>query len=243
LKELDVESSKVIDLEKFVSQRDLDPIYLDSSYYLYPDGPIAVETLRVIGAAMTEANVVGLGRLTLSRRERMVMVEPRGTGMGLFTLHAADEMRAAQFASAEGEADAEMVAIAKAIIAQRTGAFDPSVYRDRYQEALRELIEAKMKGLPVKPKEIAAPPPVIDLMAALKRSLAQEAPASKRTDGVRRRQTGGRIGAKHICCCRWLAVGNANQPLSPPPLPRGGATEPDAQRKRSLKPLPIWRGT
>src|SRR5215471_7454627 len=181
LKALDVESSKVIDLEKFASRGDLDPIYLDSSYYLYPDGPIAVETLQVIGAAMAEAGVVGLGRLTLSRRERMVMVEPRGIGMGLFTLRAAEEVRAAQFPSAEGEVDVAMVAITKAIIAQRTGAFDPSAYKDRYQEALRELIEAKIKGLTVKPLEVAAPPPVIDLMAALKRSLAQETPASKRT--------------------------------------------------------------
>ena len=85
LKALDVESSKVIDLEKFAPRGDLDPVYFDSSYYLYPDGPIAVEALRVIGAAMAEGGVVGLGRLTLSRRERMVVVEPRGTGMALFT--------------------------------------------------------------------------------------------------------------------------------------------------------------
>jgi len=181
LKALDVESSKVIDLEKFVPRGDLDPVYFDSSYYLYPDGPVAVEMLRVIGAAMAEAGVVGLGRLTLSRRERMVVVEPRGTGMALFTLRAAEEVRAAQFGMAEGELDAEMVAIAKTIIAQRTGSFDPTTYRDRYQEALQELIEAKMKGLTVKPREIAAPPPVIDLMTALKRSLAREASGSKHT--------------------------------------------------------------
>ena len=155
---------------------DIDPVYFDSPYYLYPDGPIAVETLRVIGAAMAEAGVAGLGRLTLSRRERMVMVEPRGTGMALFTLRAADEVRASQFGSAEGELDAEMVAIAGAIIGQRTGTFDPSTYRDRYQEALRELIEAKMKGAAIKPREVSSPAPVIDLMAALKRSLVQETP-------------------------------------------------------------------
>jgi DNA end-binding protein Ku len=109
-----------------------------------------------------------------------MVVEPRGTGMALFILRAAEEVRAAQFGMADGELDAEMVAIAKAIIAQRTGSFDPTMYRDRYQEALRELIEAKMKGLTVKPREIAAPPPVIDLMAALKRTLAQEASGSKR---------------------------------------------------------------
>jgi DNA end-binding protein Ku len=74
-----------------------------------------------------------------------------------------------------------MVAIAGTIIKQRTSAFDPSAFRDRYQEGLRELIEAKMQGRSVKPREVASPPPVIDLMAALKRSLAQEGAAPKRS--------------------------------------------------------------
>jgi DNA end-binding protein Ku len=187
LKALDVESSKVIDLEKFVPRGDLDPVYLDTPYYLYPDDPVAEETLGVIGAAMAEAGVVGLGRLTLSRRERMVAVEPRGAGMALFMLRAADEVRAPQFGGVKRDLDAEMVAIARAIIGQRPGNFDPTAYRDRYQEALRELIEAKMKGLTVKPREMAALPPVIDLMAALKRSLAQEAPASKRLGAASRK--------------------------------------------------------
>jgi DNA end-binding protein Ku len=184
LKALDVESSKVIDLEKFVPRNDIDPVYFDSPYYVYPDGPIAVETLRVIGAAMAEAGVVGLGRLTLSRRERMVMVDPRGTGMALFALRSADEVRAPQFPAAEGDLDPEMVAIAGAIISQRIGKFDARTFRDRYQDALRELIESKMKGRTVKPREIAPPSPVIDLMAALKRSLAQDMPAPKRVTSV-----------------------------------------------------------
>src|SRR5438270_5197989 len=187
MKALDVESSKVIDLEKFAPRNDIGPVYFDSSYYLHPDGPIAVETLRVIGAAMAEARVVGLGRLTLSRRERMVMVEPSGTGIALFTLRAASDVRAPQFGSAEGDLDAEMVAIAGAIIRQRTGQFDPSAYRDRYQEALQQLVEAKMKGLTIKPRAVSTPSPVIDLMAALKRSLAQEPSAPEQETAKRRR--------------------------------------------------------
>ena len=83
-----------------------------------------------------------------------------------------------------------MVAIAETIIKRRSGRFDPATFRDRYQEALRELIEAKMKGLPIKPKQIAAPP-VLDLMAALKRSLAQETSRAKptRKAAADRRQT------------------------------------------------------
>jgi DNA end-binding protein Ku len=187
LKALDVESSKVVDLEKFVVGDDVDPVYFDSPYYVYPDGPIAVDVLRVIGAAMAKVGVVGLGRLTLSRRERMVMVEPRGTGMALFTLRAASEVRAPQFGSAEGDLDAEMVAIAGTIIRQRSGNFDPSIYHDRYQEALRELIEAKMKGVTIEPRAVSTPSPVIDLMAALKRSLAQEPSGPEQRTAKRKR--------------------------------------------------------
>ena len=187
LKALDVESSKVIDLDRFVPRGDIDPVYFDTPYYLYPDGPLAVEALRVIGVAMAEAGVAGFGRLTLSRRERMVMVEPHGIGIALFTLRAADEVRPAQFGSAEGDLNAEMVAIARALIRQRTGTFDPSAYRDRYQEALRALIKAKLEGLPIKPQEVITPKPVIDLMATLKRSLAQDMPAISGTTAKQKR--------------------------------------------------------
>jgi DNA end-binding protein Ku len=121
------------------------------------------------------------------------MVEPRGTGMALFTLRAANEVRASQFDATEGDLDAEMVAIARAIIAQRTGNFDPRTYRDRYQEALRELIEAKMEGVAIKPRAASTPPPVIDLMAALKRSLAQEAPAKGRRAEAKEKRTKARL--------------------------------------------------
>jgi DNA end-binding protein Ku len=179
LKALDLESSKVINLEMFVPRGEVDPVCFNRPYYLYPDGPMSVEAIRVIGTAMTEAGVVGIGRLTMSRRERMVVVDPRGEGMVLITLRAVDEVRAPQFSEADGVIDAEMLAIGRAIIERRTGKFDPSKFRDRYQEALREVIEAKMKGLPIKPREVSAPAPVIDLMAALKRSLAQEIPTAR----------------------------------------------------------------
>ena len=112
---------------------------------------------------------------------------PRGPGMALFTVRAADEVRTAQFGDDKGELDAEMVAIAQTIIRQRTGTFDPSIHHDRYQDALRALIEAKLRGLPIRPREVIAPPPVIDLMAALKRSLAEETPAISGTTAKKKR--------------------------------------------------------
>jgi len=174
LKALDIESSKTIDLATFVPRAEIDPIYFNASYYLYPDGPIATEAYRVISAALAEAGMAGLGRLTLSRRERMVIVEPRGTGMALITLRAFEEVRPPEFGTSDTEIDPEAVAIARMIIERRAGHFDPSTFRDRYQDALRELIEAKMRGLSVKPRTVPSPSPVIDLMAALKQSLGQE---------------------------------------------------------------------
>src|ERR1051326_630104 len=174
LKALDVESSKTIDLTTFVPRDEIDPLYYNSGYYIYPDGAIATEAYRVIAAAMTEAGVAGLGRLTLSRRERMVLVEPRGGGMALIPLRSAEEVRPAQFDGRGGNGDAEMIAVAEMILERRAGHFDPSTFRDRYQEALGELIEAKMRGLPVKARSTETPRPVVNLMDALKRSLAQE---------------------------------------------------------------------
>jgi DNA end-binding protein Ku len=174
LKTLEVESSKTIDITTFVPRLEIDPIYFNTSYYLYPDGPIATEAYRVISAALAEAGMAGLGRLTLSRRERMVMIEPRGVGMALITLRAADEVRPSEFGTTEVEIDPEAVAIARMIIQRRAGHFDPTTFRDRYQAALRELIEAKIRGMPIKSRTVASPSAVIDLMAALKQSLAQE---------------------------------------------------------------------
>jgi DNA end-binding protein Ku len=114
-----------------------------------------------------------------------------------------------------------MVAIAGAIIGQRTGDFDPSTFCDSYQEALQQLIEAKMKGLAIEPRAASTPPPVIDLMATLKRSLVAASPSEP---------TRYRIYASRHCCRRYPAV--ENQIRNPqrsrvPPSPRNGAERRD----------------
>src|SRR5499427_3199966 len=175
LKTLQIESSKIIDLDRFVDRDEVDPVYLDTPYYVYPDGELAAETFRVISEAMTQKNKVGTGRVTISSRERLVLVEPRDGGLLMSTIRSADEVRPAEFGPAsKGEIDADMVAIAESIIERRSGAFDPTSFRDRYQDALHELVAEKTKGQVVAPREVAEPPKVINLMEALKRSLAQE---------------------------------------------------------------------
>ena len=183
LKSLQIESSKIIDLERFVDRDEVDPVYLDTPYYVYPDGDLAAETFRVIGEAMAHKNKVGLGRVTMTGRERLVLVEPRGSGLIMSMVRSADEVRPAEFGPApKDEIEPDMVAIAETIIDRRSGPFDPTSFRDRYQDALRELVAQKTKGEGVAPREVAEPPKVINLMDALKRSLAQEEkePASAR---------------------------------------------------------------
>ena len=187
LQEIQIESSKIIDLDRFVDRDTVDPLYLDTPYYVYPDGELAAETFRVIGEAMAHTSKVGLGRVTISSRERLVLVEPRDGGLVMSTLRAGDEVRPAEFGgSIKAEADPDMVAIAETIIERRSGTFEPSAFRDRYQDALRELVEAKTKGLATAPRSVEAPPKVISLMDALKRSLAEEAGARPTTGAEKR---------------------------------------------------------
>jgi DNA end-binding protein Ku len=148
LKDLQIESSKIIDLDRFVDRDEVDPIYLDTPYYIYPDGELAAETFRVIGEAMAKTNTVGLGHVTISSRERLVLVEPRDGGLVMSTVRSADEVRPPEFAAKpKGEADPDMVAIAETIIERRSGIFEPETFHDRYQDALRELVEAKTNVL------------------------------------------------------------------------------------------------
>jgi DNA end-binding protein Ku len=176
LKALAPPRSTVLDLALFVPASELDdPLYFDAAYYVYPDGSAAIEPYRVIAAAMERGQMVGITSLTLQRREHMAMVAPRGGGLLLTTLRVADEVRPAEFQIPDDGLDPEMIDIAEVILKRRAGHFDPATLRDKYQDALRDLIKDKAEGLPA----TAAPQPqtgstVVDLMAALKQSLAQE---------------------------------------------------------------------
>src|SRR5277367_1424688 len=186
LKELQVESSKIIDLDRFVSHDEVDPLYLDAPYYVYPEGDLAAETFRVISEAMAHTNKVGLGRITMSGRERPVLVEPRGEGLLMSQLRSSDEVRPAEFAhKQEEQIDPDLVALAETIIERKSGTFEPAAFHDRYQDALRALVDSKLKGeVAAASHSIEEPPKVVNLMDALKRSLAREEASGSARDAA-----------------------------------------------------------
>lgn len=172
-----LESTKTIDIERFVDADDIDRLYWNDPYYLMPDGKLAIEAFTVIREAMKRTDKVALGRVVMHQRERLLALEPRDCGLLAYTLRSHDEVREpATFFDdiPDVEADKQMVAIAEKIIEQQSGPFDPSEFNDRYEEALRDLIEQKKKG---KGRVVAVEEPqdtnVVDLMDALRKSLGQ----------------------------------------------------------------------
>lgn len=199
LKALKLESTKVIDIERFVPATEIDRLYWDEPYFLVPDGKAAQEPYAVIREAMGTGGQVAIGRVVLNSRERPVGIEVRGKGMMLSTLRTQDEVNAETDsfgAIADVKVDGKMVDIARAIIAQSAGTFETTGFVDRYAEQVRDLIARKDAGRPVED----APAPVddgkvIDLMEALRRSLkggSREAAAPARKEA----RTDQRIGRR-----------------------------------------------
>lgn len=192
LEAFEVESSRTLDLDIFVPTDEVDRIYYDDSYYLAPDGPVADETFRVVREAIAREKVIGIGRFVIANRERVVALQPRGKGLMMTTLRPAAEVRkpAEAFEDvSEKKSDPKMVELAGDIIEKMTGKFDPAQFEDRYETALRKLVEAKAKGRrPPAAKEGREPAPVIDLMAALKKSLQRQVPLDRAAAANKPRQ-------------------------------------------------------
>jgi DNA end-binding protein Ku len=175
IKSVKLESTKTINIERFVPEGEIDRIYWDNPYYLAPDGKVAQEAFGVIRTAMEKSERIALGRIVMAARERILALEPRGRGILAYTIRTMDEVRSADeiFSGINTDKpDASMIAIAEKIIEQQEGPFDPSQFVDRYEEALKALIADKQKGH----KPVAAAEPednnVVDLMAALRASLS-----------------------------------------------------------------------
>jgi len=177
LEALKIESTKLIEIEAFVPQAEIDEVYLDSTYYLAPDDRVAEEAFAVIRDVMAAKEVVGIGRVVLNRRERMLMLQPRGKGILATTLHYPYEVRQdAEYFSdiSEIKLPEDMMGIAEVIIDRKSGHFVPEKFNDRYEEAVVNLLKAKQAGQAFAVPETPAPSKVVNIMDALKRSLEAE---------------------------------------------------------------------
>lgn len=189
-----IDSSSTLTIDKFVAGDAIDPIHYDSAYYLAPDGDAGQDVYVVLRDAIARTGRVALSRVVIARRERAVAIRPAGRGLVVHTLLEAADLNDPDevFAGVpEAKPDAEMVKLATQLIDRQTGRYDPADMVDRYEARLREVIEAKLRGQGIEPEaeEAADTGNVVDLMAALKRSLGAEtaakppkkpAPAKKR---------------------------------------------------------------
>ncbi|MBA4795492.1 Ku protein [Phenylobacterium sp.] len=169
-----LETTRSLDIERFVDETEIDRLYWDDPYFLVPDGDMAAEAFTVIRTAMEKAGKIALGRLVMHQRERLMALEPRELGILAYKLRSADEVRDAQDAFSgipDVKPDKQMVEIATRIIEQQEGPFDPSQFTDRYEEALRALVAEKEEGRTVTAPEAPREAEVTDLMAQLKASL------------------------------------------------------------------------
>ena len=152
---------------------EIDPIYLDRPYYLAPDGPVAKEAFAVIREGMK--GKAGIGKVALYGREYLIKVQPRERGLIMYTLRHASEIRSMdaidELADMPDTVKPAEVALAQQVIGTFDGSIDFSDYRDDYQEGLREIIDAKIAGREFVAPEAQAPPKVVNLMEALRRSL------------------------------------------------------------------------
>jgi len=169
-----LETTRTIEIERFVDEKEIDRLYWNAPYYLLPNEKGGVEAYTVIREALAETGRIALGRVVMHTRERLVALEPRGKGIIVYTLRMGGEVIRPEEAFEDIPAahpDKEMIQIARKIIEQKEGDFEPKKFEDRYENALRELIRRKEKGEKLVTAEPVEEDNVIDLMAALKKSL------------------------------------------------------------------------
>lgn len=195
LKKLRLETAESFSIVRFVDRSEIDSVYFDKPYFVVPDGEAGQEAFAVIRDALRATRKVGLGQIAVAGRERLAVLQPCGKGMMLETLRYEDDLKKARdFFSGikDVKADRDQLDLAKKLIEQKSGKFEPEKFRDHYESAVRDLIKRKMKG-----KKIAAEEPeprrsadVIDLAEALKRSLgrsgAEKAPVRRPRSPSRR---------------------------------------------------------
>ncbi len=189
-----IESNHTIEIDSFVPREQIDERYLDTPYYIAPNDQAGQDAFAVIREAMRGKGMVALGRVVLSKRERVIMLEPRDKGLIGTTLRYPYEVRDVKeyFDDVpEVKIEPDMLKLAEHILQSKVADFDPSQFVDHYEEAVVEMLKKKQAGLAVS-REQATPRThnVVNLMEALRRSIAQDQAASARPTKNRKRIEG-----------------------------------------------------
>jgi DNA end-binding protein Ku len=179
-----VESTRVINMVQFSDESAIDPMYVDKAYYLAPDGPVAAEAFAVMREGMR--GKAGIGKVALYGREYLVAVKPQEHGLVMYTLHHAAEMRSIdqieELGSVPKTVKPEELKLAQQVVEMYSGELNLDDYKDEYKEELRRVIDAKVSGEEVVATAAAEPPSnVVDLMAALRKSLDAVSASKKPT--------------------------------------------------------------
>jgi DNA end-binding protein Ku len=172
-----IESTRTIDIDQFVPKTEIDERYIDSPYYIAPDGQVGQDAFAVIRDTIGKLNMVALGRVVLTRREHVIALEPKGRGLMGLTLRYPYELRdeASYFEDIPDlKLPKEMLDLATHIVNTKSGHFDPSQFQDRYENALIDLLKKKEAGEKIEPAREAAAPRVVNLMDALRASIDTE---------------------------------------------------------------------
>jgi DNA end-binding protein Ku len=177
LDSIKIDSSDVMTVEKFVDASSIDPLYYDSGYYLAPDGSAGRDVYQILREAIGRTGRVALSRIVLGQRERVIALRLYENGLAAHTLHEQRDLNdASGLFDAPGAVDEEMVKLATQLVDRQTGAYEAADIEDRYETRLRAMIDAKLKGEGIDLE--TAPEPqatnVVDLMAALRRSIAED---------------------------------------------------------------------
>lgn len=181
-----LESTRTIEIDQFVPRSEIDDLYLIRPYYLVPDGKVGHDAYAVIRETIRSMDKVALARVVLTNREHVIALEARDKGLVGMLLRYPYEVRDAgdYFDDIQDvKITKDMLDLAKHIVEQKSGHFQPDLFEDRYESALTELINSKMAGQPIKPQARPRGDNVVDLMDALRRSLgdAKSAPAAKKS--------------------------------------------------------------
>ena len=177
LEAVQVESTRTIEIDQFVPRKEIDDRYIDSPYYIAPDGEVGQDAFAVIRDTIAKMNMVALGRVVLTRREHVIALEPRGKGLLGMTLRYPYEVRDEQpyfEGIAEVKLPKDMMDLASHIVSNKSGHFDPSHFEDRYENAVTDLLKKKEAGEKIVPVRGVPPPRVVNLMDALRASVDAE---------------------------------------------------------------------